>query len=104
MSDGYWLSIEEYGRYRNLSVSTVRRYIKANRVKHKLYNKKYLIYVSFDNFNRKLTPQQQLIEKDHENTELKSTVIKLQEELEDLKMLISIYENNKNDTKNETSI
>ena len=41
--EGKWLSIIEYANYKKKSISTVRRYIKANRVKYKEDQGKYYI-------------------------------------------------------------
>lgn len=43
MSDA-WLPIQEYSNFRGLSISTVRRYIKTDRIKYKKVNGKYLIW------------------------------------------------------------
>ena len=42
--DGRWLSILEFANYKGKSVSTIRRYIKAERVKFKEENGKYFIW------------------------------------------------------------
>ena len=96
MSEGNWLNITEYSNYKDISISTVRRYIKANRVKHKMLDGKYLIFVA----EEKLRPKNELSEK--ENIKLKldvqrlaEKVKKLEEENNDLKMLIQIYESEK---------
>ena len=43
--EGKWLSVLEFAAHKKKSISTVRRYIKANRVKHKEENGKYFIFV-----------------------------------------------------------
>lgn len=90
-----WLSITEYSRYRDLSVSSVRRYIKSNKVIHRLENGKYLIFVPKENY---------MLKKKKEDTHimrLQSSLYELEkknqalvEEVSDLKMLIAAYEQN----------
>ncbi|MEC7276805.1 MAG: hypothetical protein VXV96_10835 [Bdellovibrionota bacterium] len=94
--DGKWLSIPEYSQYRNISISTVRRYIKANRVKHRLDDGKYLIFVSDENYtlrvNQKEREELSLKMQIHE---LKDRIRILEEENNDLKMLVDLYEGKK---------
>ncbi len=96
--EGKWLSIAEYSQYRNISVSTIRRYIKADRVKYKLEGGKYLIYVSDENYTIRVN------QKEREELSLKMTIVELkdrikvlEEENNDLKMLVDLYEGNKID-------
>ncbi len=90
--DGHWLTISEYSEYRQLSVSSIRRYIKSNKVIHKKENCKYFIFVSNDNLTMKeskVTTQKRL-----EILNLNSQIKRLTEENNDMKMLIAIYEKN----------
>ncbi|MCR9203503.1 MAG: hypothetical protein NXH75_02930 [Halobacteriovoraceae bacterium] len=91
--DGKWLSISEYSSYRDISISTIRRYIKANRVRFKKENGKYLIFVSDENYilrsNQKEREDLTLRLEIHE---LKDRIRILEEENNDLKMLVQIYE------------
>lgn len=91
--EGIWLSITEYSEYRGTSISTVRRYIKASRVKHKFENGKHWVFVNEENRERQnlkkeaetLTLQMKIKELEHINKIIK-------EENDDLKMLVTIYE------------
>ncbi|MDH5581912.1 MAG: hypothetical protein OEY33_08380 [Bdellovibrionales bacterium] len=88
--EGQWVSIIEYASVRNISISTVRRYIKANRVKNKLDQGKYLIYLPSDSvsFIKKNNHQELMA-----NVEaLKEQIRILKEENNDLKMLVDLYE------------
>ncbi|MCF8058072.1 MAG: hypothetical protein K9K67_02155 [Bacteriovoracaceae bacterium] len=91
--DGKWLSITEYSDYRNISISTVRRYIKANRVRYRLEQGKYKLHVSDENYtiraNKKDREELTLRLQLHE---LNDRVRVLEEENNDLKMLIQLYE------------
>lgn len=92
--DGKWLSVLEYAAYKNKSISTVRRYIKANRVKFKDENGKYLIWTK--NFNdSKTSEEKELLALKLENERLKKENRILTEENNEFKMLIQIYERDK---------
>lgn len=98
MINGVWLSINEYSSYRGISISTIRRYIKAKRVQYKLENRRYYIYVSKEQYERR---NNQKVLKEHsvdlvdltEKVEqLESRLQQLQEENSELKMLVELYE------------
>jgi hypothetical protein len=80
--DGMWLSILEYAAVKKISISTIRRSIKAGHVKHMEENGKYFIWT-----NKKLE-----LKKDNEIEKIKVENRKLLEELNDLKTLLSAYE------------
>lgn len=91
--EGKWLSISEYSNYRDISVSTIRRYIKAKRVRCKKENGKYLIFVSDENYiMRSNQKEKEDLTLRLELHELKDRVRILEEENNDLKMLVQIYE------------
>lgn len=90
--EGKWLSVLEFAAYKKKSISTVRRYIKANRVKYKDENGKYLIWT------KNYIPNQTAYEKEVlslklEMERLKKENIEVKEELAEHKMLIELYEN-----------
>lgn len=92
--EGKWLSILEYAAFKKKSISTVRRYIKANRVKHKEDNGKYFIWTK--NFNTSVTQDEKdQLEIRFENERLKKETRLLKEELAELRMLVNIYESEK---------
>lgn len=87
-----WLSILEYAQYKNKSISTVRRYIKAGRVKFREEDGKYYLWVK--NYVSTTTKDEK------ENLEIKFELERLKKENRDLisensemKMLIQLYEN-----------
>ena len=92
--DGHWLTISEYSSYRQLSVSSIRRYIKSDKVVYKKVLGKYFIFVTSENLDKKVSvvSSQKKIEIMGLNKEIK----RLTEENNDMKMLIDIYEKNKN--------
>ncbi|MFN8370004.1 MAG: hypothetical protein U0T83_05205 [Bacteriovoracaceae bacterium] len=83
-SKAFWLDISEYSRIKEISISTIRRQIKLNKVKFKLEDGKYFIFsedtAAANDFHL------------HELEKIKKENIKLKEEIEELKMLIMIYE------------
>lgn len=90
-TDGVWLSINDYSRYKDVSISTIRRHIKTNILKHKEENGKYFIYVpSVEKV--KLREDEELLKVKLENQLLKTQLRDLREELDELKMLVEVYE------------
>ncbi|MBT4793333.1 MAG: hypothetical protein HON90_17310 [Halobacteriovoraceae bacterium] len=92
MMEGKWLSILEFAAYKKKSISTVRRYIKANRIKFKEENGKYFIWVKSYIPNQTQTEKNQL-ELKFEFERLKKENNELIEELAEARMLIKLYEN-----------
>lgn len=92
--NGIWLSILEYASVKKTSISTIRRAIKAGHVKHKEENGKYFIWtkeIKSEYSNEKIELAHKL-----EMEFLKRQNRELQEEVNDLKMLLSVYENQNN--------
>ena len=89
--DGIWLSILDYANAKKTSISTIRRAIKAGHVKFREENGKYLIWtreLKVDVLNEKNELSLKL-----EIELLKRKNQELQEEINDLKMLLTVYEN-----------
>jgi len=82
---GSWLSILDFAKEKNQSISTIRRSIKAGRVRYKEENGRYLIWVE------EIKPSLEKIQ-ELEIEKLKKIVRLQKEEIEDLKMLLSVYE------------
>ncbi|MCO4795090.1 MAG: hypothetical protein KC493_15340 [Bacteriovoracaceae bacterium] len=89
---GVWMSILEYASFKSISISTIRRYIKANRVKTKKDGGKFYIYVSPENVKDKSISDENKLRVQLENERLKMKVKTLEEEINDLRMLVQIYE------------
>jgi cell shape-determining protein MreC len=91
--EGKWLTVLEYASFKNKSISTVRRYIKANRVKFKEENGKYLIWTKnfFSDFQSP-KEQREVVKMRFEIDRLQSEIKSVKEENEELKMLINILE------------
>lgn len=89
-SGGNWLTILEYANIKKLSISTVRRYIKAKRVRYELQSGKYLIWCSKEILDKQAKDENQkliLI-----INELEEKNLKLTESLEDMQCLLKVYE------------
>ncbi len=90
-NEGVWLSINDYSRYKNVSISTIRRHIKNNILKHKEENGKYFIYVASTEKVR-LREEEELLKTKLELELLRSQMRQLNEENSALKMLVELYE------------
>jgi hypothetical protein len=90
-TEGIWLSISDYSRYKNVSVSTIRRHIKNNILKHREDNGKYFIYVPSAE-KIKLKEEGELLKIKLENELLRMQLKELSEENNELKMLVQLYE------------
>ncbi len=90
-TEGVWLSINDYSRYKNVSISTIRRHIKNNIVKHKEENGKYFIYVPSTE-KLKLREEEEQLKLKLETELLRTQIRQLREENNELKMLVELYE------------
>ena len=90
-TEGVWLSINDYSRYKNVSISTIRRHIKNNILKHKEENGKYFIYVHSSEKIR-LREEEEILRVRLETELLRAKIKSLQEENNELKMLVELYE------------
>ena len=94
-SEGIWLSINDYSRYKNVSISTIRRHIKTNILRYKEENGKYFIYVPSTEKIR-LREEEELLRLKLELELMRTNLRQLQEENHELKMLVDLYEGQKN--------
>ena len=99
--DGAWLPIIDYAKLKGVSISTIRRRIKASRLLFKKEEGKFFIFVDARIIESENTSLQKLrLEKDFLQNKLK----KLQEENEDLKMLVQLYEREKRSAKRRSDL
>lgn len=84
--DGLWLSILDYASLKKISISTIRRSIKAGHIKYKEENGKYLIWT------KEINVQKEELSLKMENEFLKKRNRELEEEINDLRMLMQVYE------------
>lgn len=95
-NEGVWLSINDYSRFKDVSISTIRRHIKNNILKYKEENGKYFIYFH--------SSQKIHLREEEEILKLKLELELLRRQLKDatnenneLRMLVNLYEEkNKN--------
>lgn len=85
--EGIWLSILDYANVKKVSISTIRRSIKSGHVKHKEENGKYFIWT------KEIAVQKEELSIKLELEFLKKRNRELEEEVNDLKMLLQVYEN-----------
>lgn len=90
---GIWLTLIEYVRVTDSSVSTVRRHIKKNKISYRLKDGKYFILCDEKKY------QDYMLEKEKsdlsiqlENIRLKNQLTDLKQEILELKMLLKVYE------------
>jgi cell shape-determining protein MreC len=92
-NSGAWLSIIDYANFKNVSISTVRRHIKAKKVNSKQVDGKYFIYLEQPiQDNQKQTES---LRNKFEIEQLKMRIRILEEENNDLRMLVNLYESSK---------
>lgn len=83
-----WIDINDYSRLKNISISTIRRRIKSGQVVHQFVDGKYFIQVTDEEMLDTNVDSGFKVENDR----LRDRMARLQEELDDLKTLISVYE------------
>ncbi len=90
-NEGVWLSINDYSRFKDVSISTIRRHIKNNILKYKEENGKYFIYFH--------SSQKIHLREEEEILKLKLELELLRRQLKDatnenneLRMLVNLYE------------
>lgn len=84
--EGIWLSILDYANVKKTSISTIRRSIKSGHIRYKEENGKYFIWT------KEINLQKTELSMKLENEFLKKRNREIEEELNDLKMLLTVYE------------
>jgi cell shape-determining protein MreC len=95
-TDGVWLSITDYSTYKKVSISTIRRHIKTNILKHREEDGKYFIYVASSD-RVKLKEEEEMLRVKLELELVRSQLRQIREENNELRMLVDLYENKTND-------
>ncbi len=93
-TEGVWLSINDYSRYKDVSISTIRRHIKSNILKYKEENGKYFIYIPSSE-KLKVREGDETLKLGLELELLRGRIKLLQEENQELRMLVDLYEGQK---------
>lgn len=89
---GDWVPLVEYSAKRGVSLSTLRRYIKANKIKYKLENGRYLLYDDGKDFPSARRKRDESASLQKKLKKLESDLQKAHEEIAELKTLIALYE------------
>ncbi|MGK5081999.1 hypothetical protein WDW37_01745 [Bdellovibrionota bacterium FG-1] len=85
-----WLPLMEYAIKSGVSLSTLRRYIKANKILYKVENGRYLLSFSEKPFH---APERDLdVKRETDAQTMRLQLLAAQEEIAELKMLVAIYE------------
>jgi hypothetical protein len=74
---GQWMTLVEYASKNRVSLSTLRRYIKQGKIEHRLQSGRYWVW----------DPEPQQF-----STDLASELLRAKQEIEELKMLVALYE------------
>jgi hypothetical protein len=93
-TEGTWLSILDYSHFKNVSISTIRRHIKANLVKWKNLDGKYLIWTAMSPDDLNLRKEGESLGLKLELQRLEMENRRLKEDLDEARMLIGLYESN----------
>ena len=80
---GCWVPILEYAAAEGVSLSTLRRHIKSNKIPHRMENGRYLVWSPESNETTALR---------NRVAELEKRIIQASETISELKMLVSLYE------------
>lgn len=93
-----WIPLVEYSAKYQVSLSTLRRYIKANKIEHRKEGGKYLV-LDQPVYSKRVYSSRDQTESASENKDLEERVAQLetafqkaQEEIAELKMLVALYE------------
>jgi hypothetical protein len=96
VENGFWISLMDYSMKNGVSLSTLRRYIKAGKIPYKSENGKYFIFSTTESPR---TAEAEWMRASSDTLPLEPRVAKLetdlkvaQEEISELKMLVAIYE------------
>ncbi len=92
IKEGSWLPILEYSQFKKVSISTVRRHIKANLVRWKDEGGKYFVWTPVDPRELEDRKDGQLLAAKLELQRLDRENRNLRQELEEARMLINLYE------------
>ena len=85
---GSWITLMSYAAKKDVSLSTLRRYIKSNKLTYKIENGRYLIWDG-KKFETSPIPA---FENHSQVQHLERELLKAQEEIAELKTLIAFYE------------
>ncbi|MFG1482403.1 hypothetical protein ACRXCV_01120 [Halobacteriovorax sp. GFR7] len=95
-----WMDINDYSLLKGISISTIRRYIKRDKLIWKFDQGKYLIQMNEWEYNDSLSASNAIVylkrlQEEHEL--LKKELIKTKQENNEYKMLVDLYEGRLNE-------
>ncbi|MGE0615136.1 MAG: hypothetical protein AB7P04_05820 [Bacteriovoracia bacterium] len=92
-TNGTWLPLMEYSIKQGISLSTLRRYIKANKIQHKLEDGRYLIWdADASGVNVSRTASDDSVALKAKLFQLEKELQKANQEIAELKTLVALYE------------
>lgn len=89
-----WYSIDDYARLHNISISTIRRRIKSNTIEFRMNDGKYFLKSNIVHESADLSAFAKIKELNEEIRNLKEMLVQVTKENDDLRTLVSFYENN----------
>lgn len=89
---GDWIPLMDYAIRRGVSLSTLRRHIKANKIQYRVENGKYLLLDRPDEAAVNESGQQEAAALQAKLQKVETDLQKAQEEIAELKMLVALYE------------
>ncbi len=97
LDNGKWIPLVEFSVQKGISLSTLRRYIKVNKIPWKLVEGRYLVmddgtFTSPRNHDPKSTPIQNPKDVESRLKSLEQALGMANEEISELKMLVAFYE------------
>lgn len=90
--EGTWLPILDYSLFKKVSISTIRRHIKANLLRWREENGKYYVWTPVSSQDIETRKEGDLLALRLEVQELSNINRALQEELDETRMLVRLYE------------
>ncbi|MGZ3708655.1 MAG: hypothetical protein ACXWOH_09880 [Bdellovibrionota bacterium] len=91
---GEWVPLMDYAIRKNVSLSTLRRHIKANKIPHRVENGRYLLLVEKEGAIPVLNMREDSATLHSAVHKLEGDLQRAQEEIAELKTLIALYEEN----------
>ena len=90
--EGTWLSINDYSRFKNISISTIRRRLRAGHLKSRMIDAKYEIFTPVNIQEINSSNEDKLFLLIEENQRIKKENLEMKEKISELEMLVNLYE------------
>lgn len=89
---GEWIPLMDYAMKEGISLSTLRRHIKANKIRYQVENGRYLLFLPQKASDAAVPRSSASSGDDYLVVQLQTKLKKAQEEIAELKTLIAFYE------------